>query len=104
MGWVKPRTGRDGTTQYTAVYRDLQGRERSAGTWSTEKRAVREWHKAEDALRSGRVADPALGRQTLQHYVENKWLAHHVMELTTRENYIYTLNRYILPELGKERL
>lgn len=48
-----------------AVYRDLKGRERSAGTWETEKLAVRAWHKAEGALRSGRVANPRLGQQTL---------------------------------------
>ena len=104
MGWVKARKGLDGRTKYTAVYLDLQGRERSAGTYSTEKRAVREWHRAEEALRSGKVADPALGRQTLQHYVEDTWLAHHVMEESTREGYVYTLNRYILPELGRERM
>lgn len=104
MGWVKPRKGRSGRTTYTAVYLDLQGRERSAGTFRTEKQAVRAWHKAEDDMRSGKVADPALGRQTLRHYVERAWLQHHVVEESTRESYVYTLNRYILPELGDERM
>src|SRR5258708_7967180 len=100
MGWVKERAGRDGRTGYTAMYRDLDGRERSAGTWSTRKRAVSEWHKAEEALRSGRLADPARGRQTLRTYVASSWLDNHVMEATTRESYVAMLRLYILPELG----
>jgi integrase len=104
MGWVKERVGRDGQTMYTAVYRDLQGRERSAGTWRTEKRAVREWHRAEEELNAGRVADPKRGRQTLRQYVEKEWLPNHLVEARTRENYTYLLNKYVLPELGHYRM
>ncbi len=104
MGWVKKRKGLDGETQFMAVYRDLNGNERSAGTYSTEKRAIREWHKAEELVLSGKAADPGLGKQTLRHYVETTWLANHVIELSTRENYVYALNRYVLPELGNEKL
>lgn len=104
MGWVKERVGQDGKIQYTAVYRDLHGRERSAGTWSTKKRAVAEWHKAEDALRNGRVTDPDLGRQALAHYATEVWFPNHVIEASTRENYTYLLNKYVLPELGGRRM
>jgi integrase len=104
MGWVKARVGTDGKTQYTAVYRDLQGHERSAGTWPTRKRATAEWHKAEDALERGKVSDPKRGRQTLRVYVEKEWFPNHVIEASTRENYTYLLNRYVLPELGHHRM
>ena len=42
--------------------------------------------------------------QLLRTYVEQEWFPNHVMEATTRENYRYALNRYILPELGDYRI
>src|SRR4051812_15246141 len=100
MGWLKSRAGVDGKVQHTAMYRDLHGRERSAGTFSTERAANKAWQKAENDLALGRIGDPRRGRQKLRRYVEMEWLPHHVMEETTRESYVYLLNRYILPELG----
>jgi hypothetical protein len=44
---------------------------------------------------SSRPPDPAA-------YVENEWFPNHVIEATTRENYRYILDRYLLPELGSE--
>lgn len=32
-------------------------------------------------------------------YVEDEWLPHHVMELTTRQGYTYSLYRHIMPTL-----
>ena len=69
VGWLKERPGRDGRKQYTAVYRDLRGRERSAGTFPSRRAANRAWQKAESDLMVGRVGDPKRGRQTLRHYV-----------------------------------
>lgn len=104
MGWLKERPGQDGRTQYTAVYRDLRDRERSAGTFSSRREANRAWQRAEADLTAGRVGDPKRGRQTLRHYVETEWFPNHVIEAKTRENYTYLLNRYILPELGAMRM
>jgi integrase len=104
VGWVKERAGLDGSTQFMAVYRDLHGRERSAGTFSTRKKASAEAARAENLLAAGRVADPRRGRQTLRHYVEQEWFPSHVIEAETRENYTYLINRYILPELGTRRM
>jgi hypothetical protein len=81
MGWLKERRGRDGKIQYTAVYRDLQDRERSAGTFATKR-----------------------GRQRFRDYVNDEWFPNHVIEQTTREGYRYTLNAHILPEFGAMRL
>ncbi len=103
MGWVKERVGRHGRVTYTAMFRDLAGEERSAGTWSTEKRAIREWHKAEENIAAGRIGDPRQGRLKLRDYIES-WLPNHQMEATTRENYIFAINKYILPELGDRRM
>jgi hypothetical protein len=104
MGYAKKRVGKDGKPRYTAVYADLRGSERSAGTFASQKAADRAWQKAEVELRQGRVGDPARGRQTFQKYVEERWLPNHVLEPTTREKYTYYLGAYIYPELGPMRM
>src|SRR6266568_2882198 len=104
MGHTKKRVGKDGKLRYTAVYVDLRGSERSAGTFSSAKAADRAWQKAEVELRQGRVGDPARGRQTLRKYVEERWLPNHVIEPTTREKYAYYLRAHIFPVLGPMRM
>ena len=104
MGWVVERPGQNGHVQFLAAYRDLKGRQRSAGTFTGRRAANRAWQKAETALLAGRIGDPKRGRQTLRHYVESEWFPNHVIEAKTRENYTYLLNRYILPELGSMRM
>src|SRR3982751_6519961 len=96
--------GRAGRPAYTAMYRDLRGRKRSAGTFTSEREANRAWQRAEAALASGRMADPRRGRQTVRMYVEHEWFPNHVMEATTRESYRYILDRYLLPALGNLRM
>jgi integrase len=104
MGYAKKRVGRNGKPRYTAVYLDLRGSERSAGTFANEKVANKAWQNAEVELRQGRVGDPARGRQTFRKYVEERWLPNHVLEPTTREKYTYYLGAYILPALGQMRM
>jgi integrase len=104
MGWVKIRAGGDGRASYTAMYRDLSGRERSAGTFTRERQAISAWHRAEAAMRTGTAGDPALGRQTLRRYVEETWFPNHLIEATTRENYRCVLDLHILPDLGDRRM
>jgi integrase len=86
--------------RYTAMYRDIKRRLRSAGTFSSERLAAKAWQRAEADLAAGKIGDPKRGRQTLRRYVEDQWFPHHIIEATTRENYAYLLDRYILPELG----
>jgi integrase len=100
MGHVITRTGRDGKSRHTAVYHDLQGRRRSAGTFQTRKEANAAWQRAEVKLAEGRVGDPQRGRQKLERYVLDDWLPHHVIEHRTRESYTSLIHRYVLPELG----
>ncbi len=99
MGFAKKRVGRDGKPRYTAVYVDLRGSERSAGTFASEKAAGRAWQKAEVELRQGRVGDPARGRQTFAKYVEERWPPNHVLEPTTREKYTYYLRAHSSPRI-----
>ena len=104
MGFARKRVGKDGKPRYTAIYVDLRGSIRSAGTFTSEKAADRAWQKAEVELRQGRVGDPARGRQTFRRYVEERWLPNHVLEPTTREKYTYYLGAHIFPELGPMRM
>jgi integrase len=104
MGWLKDYQGLDGKTQYYAVYRDLQGRERSAGVFSGKREANKAWRDAEAAQDSGKVGDPKRGRQRFRRYVEDEWFPNHVIEASTRESYTYLLNRYILEEFGNRKM
>jgi integrase len=105
MGWIKEYKGGDGKTLYYAVYRDLQGRERSAGAFTRKGDAKKAWQDAESDLRAGkRIGDPKLGRQKLRPYVEDTWFPHHPIEASTRETYTYLLNRYILDQFGNMRM
>jgi integrase len=104
MGFAKKRIGRNGKPRYTAVYLDLRGSERSAGTFASERAADRAWQNAEAELRQGRIGDPARGRQRFRKYVEEQWLPNHVLEPTTREKYTYYLGAFILPALGPMRM
>src|SRR5262245_44753043 len=104
MGWLIPRPGRDGKVRYMAAYRDLKGKQRSAGTFDRKRDANRAWQKAEADIAAGKVSDPKRGRQTFRRYVEEEWFPNHIIEATTREGYGYVLNRYLLPEFGPRKM
>ena len=104
MGFVRTRVSSDGETRYLALYCDMKGRQRSAGTYATAEKATRAWQKAEEKISEGRLGDARRGRQKLQRYVEEQWLPNHQMEARTRENYTYYLGKNILPVFGSMRL
>jgi integrase len=104
MGYSQKRPGRDGKARYTAVYQDLRGERRSAGTFSSKKAADKAWQKAEARIGEGRLSDPRRGKQTFNRYVTEEWLPHHVMEVTTREAYTYQINKHILPWFGPMKM
>jgi hypothetical protein len=82
----------------------LDLRQRSAGTFGTERQADRAWQRAEASIGLGRIADPTRGRQTFRRYVEDSWLPNHEIEATTRQKYTYSLYRHIMPEFGSMRM
>lgn len=104
MGYSQKRTGRNGKPRYTAVYHDMRGERRSAGTFSSKKDADRAWQKAEARLGEGRLSDPRRGRQTFRRYVTEEWLPHHVMEASTREGYTYQISKHLLPWFGPMKM
>ncbi len=61
MGFARERPGVDGAVRYAAIYRDLKGRQRSAGTFATERQADKAWQRAEAAIGLGRSGIRAAG-------------------------------------------
>jgi integrase len=104
VGQSRKRIGRDGQLRYTAYYVDARGRRRSAGTFTTLKAANKAWQQAEARIAEGRGGQAGRGRLLFERYVADVWLPNHVMELTTRQNYTYTLDRHILPFFAGYRI
>ena len=63
MGFTRERVSADGKVRYAATYRDLRGRQRSAGTFSNRRQADRAWQRAEGKVAEGYLGDPSRGRQ-----------------------------------------
>ncbi len=104
MGFVRERPGTNRGVRYQALYDDVKGHRRSAGTFVTEAEATRAWQRAEDRQADGRGTDTRRTRQRFRRYVEDVWLPHHEMEARTRETYTYYLNKHILPVFGAMRI
>jgi integrase len=104
VGFVRERPGTNGGVRYQALYDDVKGHRRAAGTFVTQAEAVRAWQRAEDRQADGRGTDTRRTRQRFRSYVEDQWLPHHEMEARTRETYTYYLNKHILPVFGSMRI
>ena len=104
MGFTRERVGADGKVRYAATYRDLRGRQRSAGTFGNRRQADRAWQRAEGKVAQGYLGDPSRGRRTFRDYVEQTWLPNHEIEASTRQSYTYVLRIRILPEFGEMRM
>jgi integrase len=104
VGHSRKRPGRDGKPRYTAYYEDLRGIRHSAGTFGTRREADRAWQRTEARVAEGRANDPRRGRQVFEQYVEHAWLPNHVMEITTRQGYEYSIRKHILPWFGQMRM
>lgn len=104
MGSTRARIDKDGKTRFVALYRDLRGRQRSAGTFPTEKQADKAWQRTEALVESGKLGDLRRGRQTFQHYVLETWLPAHQIELSTRERYTYMIGKHLMPQFGPMRM
>jgi integrase len=104
MGFIRERIAAGGRVRYAAVYRDLRGRQRSAGTFASRRQADRAWQRAEAKVAQGYLGDPGRGRQAFRSYVENTWLPNHEIEASTRQTYTYLLDKHVLDEFGPMRM
>jgi integrase len=107
MAYAERRERKNGP-RYRGIYKAADGRYRSAGTFSTEERALA---VAEEAERHAEVAGGAAGgldpatraTRTIEDYVP-LFLRHHQVEGNTKDSYSDTLRLHVIPFLGGCRL
>jgi integrase len=104
VGFARERKGAGGKVRYIALYRDIRGKQRSAGTFTSKKKADKAWQDAEVRVAEGRAGDPRRSRQIFQRYVKEEWFPSHRLERRARENYRYNLDARILPWFGPMRM
>ena len=85
---------------FTAMYRDPSGRQRSAGTFTSERAALRAARRSESKVETGGWIDQASGRITFRDYVENVWLPSRHVEVSTLAGYRSYLDKHFLPFFG----
>ena len=89
---------------FTALYRDPTGKQRSAGTFSSERAALRAWRRAESTVEIGGWIDQASGRVTFRDYVEQVWLPSRHVEVSTMAGYRSYLDKHFLPFFGDHQM
>lgn len=104
MPSVRPRVTSDGRRRYVGLYRDPTGKQRSAGTYATERLAERASHRAESTVETGSWIRPSAGRITFRDYVENVWLPSRQVEVSTLAGYRSYLDKHFLPFFGERAL
>lgn len=104
MAWVKVRTTSKGERRYVACYRDPEGRQRSAGTFSSSRAAERAGNREEQKVLAGAWHDHSLGEVRFKEYVETDWLPSKHIEPTTRAAYSSNLDKHFFPFFGAKRL
>jgi len=104
MAWVRPRTTKDGRTRWIACYRNPEGQERSAGTFSSKRAAERAGNRQEQMVLAGAWHDHSLGEVRFKEYVETDWLPSKHIEPTTRAAYSSNLDKHFFPFFGSKRL
>jgi integrase len=103
MAYAMERKGVRGI-KFTAMYRDPEGRKRSAGTYPTRREALRVANREEQRVLGGSWHDSSLGDITFQVYVEAEWLPHKHLETSTRAAYLAYLNKHFYPFFGTRTL
>jgi hypothetical protein len=108
MAYAERRERKKGV-RYRGLYKAADGRYRSAGTFTTEERALEVAKEAE--RRAAEVAggaagglDPVIGAtRTIKEYAPI-FLRHHQVEGNTKDSYAVTLRLHVIPFLGGCRL
>src|SRR3954466_11677522 len=101
MAWIKTRVTDDGDTRFVACYRDPEGRQRSAGTYSSRRAAERAAHREEAKVREGGWHDHSRGQVTFAEYVETVWLPSKHVETSTLAAYRSYLDKHFIPTFGR---
>jgi integrase len=101
MAWIKVRVTDDGDKRFVACYRDPEGRQRSAGTYTSRRAAERAAHREEAKVRDGAWHDHSRGQVTFAEYVETVWLPSKQVETSTLAAYRSYLDKHFIPTFGR---
>jgi hypothetical protein len=101
MAWVKVRVTDDGTKRFVACYRDPEGRQRSAGTFSSRRAAERAANREEAKVREGAWHDHTRGQVTFAEYVETVWLPSKHVETSTLAACRSYVDKHFIPTFGR---
>ena len=101
MAWIKVRVTDDGDKRFVACYRDPEGRQRSAGTFSSRRAAERAANREEAKVREGAWHDHSRGQVTFAEYVETVWLPSKQVETSTLAAYRSYLDKHFIPVFGR---
>jgi integrase len=101
MAWVKVRITDAGDKRFVACYRDPEGRQRSAGTYSSHRAAERAGNREEAKVGQGTWHDHSRGQVTFATYVETVWLPSKQVETSTLAAYRSYLDKHFLPVFGR---
>jgi len=101
MAWVKVRITDAGDRRFIACYRDPEGRQRSAGTYSSRRAAERAGDREEANVGQGTWHDHSRGQVTFAEYVETVWLPSKQVETTTLAAYRSYLDKHFIPVFGR---
>ena len=101
MAWVKARTTDDGDKRFVACYRDPEGRQRSAGTYSNHRAALRAANREKAKVREGAWHDHSRGQVTFADYVKTVWLPSKQVETSTLAAYRSYLDKHFIPTFGR---
>ena len=101
MAWIKIRVTDDGDKRFVACYRDPEGRQRSAGTYSSRRAAERAANREEAKVRDGAWHDHSRGQVTFAEYVETVWLPSKHVETSTLAAYRSYLDKHFIPVFGR---
>ncbi|PZS25963.1 MAG: site-specific integrase [Pseudonocardiales bacterium] len=100
MAWSRKRVDSDGQRRHTGYYRDPAGKTRSAGTFTSERAALRAAQRHEVKVEDGTWYDRQAGRVTFRRYVEEQWWPSRHLEASTKAGYRSYLDRHFLPFFG----
>lgn len=103
MAWVRENIGARGTS-YWGLYRDPDGKTKSAGSFTSKREALRAANREEQNVLRGAWQDMKLGRITFKQYVEKEWLPSKHLEASTKAAYTSYLDKHFYPAFGDRQL
>lgn len=100
MAWSRVRVDSDGQRRHTGYYRDPEGKTRSAGTFPSQRAALRAAQRCDARVEDGSWLNRQAGRITFRRYVEDVWWPSRHLEASTKAGYRSYLDRHFLPFFG----